>query len=358
MCAWEIFFSSSIVPLVFFSFSFPSVKHYLPFSFSFFYLCLHIFWPRYITFFIVAMSWGAPRLLFMIIFQHGIMNLFTTCSTFSLFFSIDFLSQSFVFFSFSFFFFSFVTLNTISRCQYIFRPLLGFTLRWIYSLTHTFVPINFVEGNNRRYIFYTVKLYPREMQTRSYLLFWLFFSFLFVKHNFHNFKYSAFNLNLKRLPYIFPLSTSFSLSLFWASLILGSRIYGNQTHCFNIQRVNCSKHITKKNYLNLIIIPHYRTALCDERQRIHQIFNQFSRFTSLRLFSVVFNRLYEFLINSSALLLITLVSNSKFNLQGKQKRYSLWHSTLVSADRRGDFPLMIPRWRGFGALHTSESRLW
>lgn len=31
--------------------SYPSVKHYLPFSFScaFFYLCLHIFWPCYIT---------------------------------------------------------------------------------------------------------------------------------------------------------------------------------------------------------------------------------------------------------------------------------------------------------------------
>lgn len=63
-------------------------------------------------------------------------------------------------------------------------------------------------------------------------------------------------------------------------------------------------------------------------------------------------RVYEFLIDFSPLLLIKLAVYLKFNLQEKQKRYSLWHSTLVSADSRCDFLLSIPRWRGFSSNET------
>lgn len=112
------------------------------------------------------------------------------------FFSIDFLSQSFLFllllllchFNHDFPMSIYLLATFFLRC---FRLPLN-----LFVNTHFYAHELFFGGNNKRYIFNTFVLYPREMQTRSYLLFWFFFLSL--------------PNTLSKIPNILPLTLTWS----------------------------------------------------------------------------------------------------------------------------------------------------
>lgn len=94
VCARELF---SLVPHL--SYPNPFVEHYLPFSFFFLFMFAHFLaslhnesssFTLLLLFYKAGLIRANGPFLFMMIFQHGIMNLFTTCSvcTFLLSFSL------------------------------------------------------------------------------------------------------------------------------------------------------------------------------------------------------------------------------------------------------------------------------
>lgn len=197
MCARELFFSSFLC----FFFHFVPIRITLFTFFLFvFYLCLHIFWPGYITFFIalftLSLLWvySCPHFFYLWLYSNMV--------------SWIYLQHAVLFFLFCLFFLFLLSISyhNLFCFHHAFSDVFllnffGHTKIFLFSsqnCQHTYMPMNFIGGNNRQYIIlhdFIQGSCSAFFKQRS-----LFFSLFRSSANTHsgNFKYFANNLNLAR----------------------------------------------------------------------------------------------------------------------------------------------------------------